>query len=240
MATDSRCGAEVKRVATVLVVDDDPKIRSMLKRALEYEGFAVRLSENAESAREALAKEAFDLVLLDVRLPDGDGFQLLRDIREENRALPVIMLTARDEVEARVFGLERGADDYVTKPFHLSELIARMRAQLRRQAVLSQRGVLRYADVVLDLGARRVERAGMPVALSGKAFDLLAYFLEHPEQVLSKEMLLARLWGPEATVDANVVEVYVAQLRQKLEEGGRARLIHTVRGAGYVLKEADR
>lgn len=227
-------------MATVLVVDDDPNIRAMLLRALRYEGYDVTAADGAEAARAAFARGGFDAILLDVRLPDGDGFRLLEAFRRSDPTVPILMLTARDDVESRVRGLDLGADDYVPKPFHLSELLARLRAQLRRRAVLAKGGVLRYADVEVDLGARKASRGGRPIPVTGKAFELLVYFLEHPEQVLAKEAILARLWGPEADTGPNAVEVYVAQLRQKLEEGGRPRLIHTVRGVGYVLREDER
>ncbi|MBE3595031.1 MAG: response regulator transcription factor [Candidatus Carbobacillus altaicus] len=224
-------------MATVLIVDDDRQIRTMLMRALTFEGFQVREAEDGQSADRWLEAGGIDVILLDIGLPDRDGFKLLETWRRLYPGIPVLMVTARDDVEARVKGLDAGADDYIVKPFYLAELVARVRAALRRTHAVQQEGRLVYADLSMDLKARRVMRGGKEIELSGRSFDLLQFFLEHPRQVLSKEQILNHIWGTDAEVDANSVEVYIAHLRQKLETGGDRRLIHTVRGIGYVLED---
>lgn len=220
----------------VLVIDDDPAVTSLLKRGLSYEGFAV---ETAQSGAEGLAiarERPSDLVILDVMMPGLNGFEVLQRLRAADENLPVLMLTARDAPSDQVQGLESGADDYVIKPFTFEVLLARVHALLRRQR-LEHPAVLRLADLTMDTGSHTVYRNQREVPLTSLEFRVLHEFLIHPQQVLSKEVLLDRVWGYD--FDQNVVEVYVKQLRQKLEAGGEPRLIHTIRGTGYVLRQEE-
>ena len=220
----------------VLVIDDDPAVTSLLKRGLYYEGFAV---ETAQSGAEGLAiarERPSDLVILDVMMPGLNGFEVLQRLRAADENLPVLMLTARDAPSDQVQGLESGADDYVIKPFTFEVLLARVHALLRRQR-LEHPAVLRLADLTMDTGSHTVYRNQREVPLTSLEFRVLHEFLIHPQQVLSKEVLLDRVWGYD--FDQNVVEVYIKQLRQKLEAGGEPRLIHTIRGTGYVLRQEE-
>ncbi len=217
----------------ILVIDDDPKIVSVLRRALAYAGYPVR---TALTAAEGLARALEDppsLVILDVMLPDLSGFEVCRRLREGSD-VAILMLTARDEVEDRVHGLDQGADDYLVKPFALQELLARVRVLLRRAR--PEPKVLRYADLSLDTGTREAMRSDRPILLSAKEYELLSLFLRHPRQVLTRDTIMEQVWGYDFSGESNVLEVYVGYLRAKLESGGEPRLIHTVRGAGYVLR----
>lgn len=221
----------------ILVIDDDSAITSLLKRGLSYEGFAV---DTARSGGEGLAlarERPSDLVILDVMMPGLDGLEVLRRLRAADEHLPVLMLTAKDAPTDQVQGLESGADDYVVKPFTFDVLLARIHALLRRRQA-DHPVVLRFVDLMLDTGKHLVYRGQREVPLTSLEFRVLQEFLLHPQQVLSKEVLLERVWG--YNFDANVVEVYVKQLRQKLEAEGEPRLIHTVRGVGYVLRQEER
>ena len=220
----------------ILVIDDDAAVTSLLKRGLSYEGFAV---ETAPSGAEGLAiarERPSDLVILDVMMPGLNGFEVLQRLRAADEHLPVLMLTARDAPADQVQGLESGADDYVVKPFTFEVLLARVHALLRRQR-LEHPQVLRFADLTMDTGSYKVYRGRREVSLTSLEFRVLQEFLIHPQQVLSKDVLLDRVWGYD--FDVNVVEVYVKQLRQKLEAGGEPRLIHTIRGTGYVLRQEE-
>ena len=220
----------------ILVVDDDPAVTSVLRRGLSYEGFAV---ETAGSGAEALAaaRERYpDLVILDVMMPEMDGFAVLERLRAADAHLPVLLLTAKDTTADEVAGLHRGADDYVVKPFEFDVLVAHVRALLRRQEA-ERPPVLRFGDLSLDTGTRRGMRGEREIELTNLEYDLLHQFMQHPLRVMPKELLLARVWGYDFGGNSNVLEVYVAQLRQKLEGAGEPRLIHTLRGAGYVLRE---
>ena len=217
---------------TVLIVDDEPGIVDFVELGLRHEGITVVSAANAAGGLEAVRRVVPQLVILDVGLPDGDGFELLSRIRSETK-VPVIMLTARGDLDDRVRGLDLGADDYVAKPFHFAELLARVRVHLRRQGLdPAADPTLRFADLELDPRTREVRRAGEPVVLTAREFELLELFLRHPRQVLSKETILDRLWG--YAFDDNLVEVYVGYLRRKL---GEPVLIQTLRGAGYALRE---
>ncbi|MBI4491641.1 MAG: response regulator transcription factor [Chloroflexi bacterium] len=221
----------------ILVIDDDPAVTSVLKRGLAYEGFAV---DTAASGPEglALARDRYpDLVILDVMMPGPDGLEVLQRLRAADGQLPVLLLTARDAPADQVQGLEQGADDYVVKPFTFEVLLARVRALLRRREA-ERPAVLRFADLSLDTGARRARRGAREIDLTTTEYDLLRQFLEHPQRVLPKEFLMDRVWGYDFGGNSNVLEVYVRQLRQKLEAEGEPRLIHTLRGSGYVLREA--
>jgi DNA-binding response OmpR family regulator len=222
-------------VQRILVIDDDAAVTSLLKRGLSYEGFAV---ETAKSGIEGLAiarERPADLVILDVMMPGLGGFEVLQRLRVADDNLPVLMLTAKDAPDDQVQGLEAGADDYVIKPFTFEVLLARVRSLLRRRR-LDHPQVLRFADLTLDTGSHIVHRGARELSLTSLEFTLLQEFLLHPRQVLSKDILLERVWNFD--FDGNVVEVYVKQLRQKLEAGGEPRLIQTIRNVGYVLRES--
>ncbi len=228
----------------ILVVDDDPSITSFLKRALAYEGYQVEVADDGRTALSLARDNPPDLVVLDIMLPGLDGVEVLRRLRageSETGTLPILMLTARDEVSDRVRGLDAGADDYLVKPFALEELTARLRALLRRREPDSAR-ILRFADVVVDTSSREVHRGPRAIQLTTKEYELLVYFLRHPRQVLTREQLLDRIWGINFEAETHVLEVYVSYLRRKLEaplaDGTTPiPLIHTVRGVGYVLRE---
>jgi DNA-binding response OmpR family regulator len=216
----------------VVVIDDEPGIVDFIQLGLSHEGLTVVPAIDAASGIETVRRVRPQLVILDVGLPDADGFDVLRRIRAESD-VPVIVLTARGDLDDRVRGLDLGADDYVAKPFHFAELLARVRAHLRRNGVATtQDPALRFGDLELDPRTREVRRAGAAVALTAREFELLELFLRHPRQVLSKEAILDRLWG--YAFDDNLVEVYVGYLRRKL---GQPVLIQTLRGAGYALRD---
>src|ERR671923_505873 len=221
----------------VLVVDDERAVRESLRRALELEGYQVELAEDGQEALDRLeANGEPDAMILDILMPRVNGLEVCRRLRREGRRLPVLMLTAREEVENRVAGLDAGADDYVTKPFALEELLARVRALLRRTPGGSGE-LLRFADLELDPGTREVRRAGEPIELTRTEFSLLELFLLNPRQVLTRSLIFERVWGYDFGFASNSLDVYIGYLRRKTEAGGKPRLIHTVRGVGYALKE---
>jgi len=221
----------------VLVVDDERAVRDSLRRALELEGYDVELAADGEEALERLAQNGEpDAIVLDILMPKMDGLEVCRRLRREGHRLPVLMLTARDEVENRVAGLDAGADDYVTKPFALEELLARLRALLRRTTSGSGE-VLRFADLELDPKTREVRRAGEPFELTRTEFSLLELFLLNPRQVLTRSVIFERVWGYDFGFSSNSLDVYIGYLRRKTEAGDRPRLIQTVRGVGYALRE---
>ena len=219
----------------ILVVDDDRGVAEMLRRNLAYEGFAVDVASDGRAALHQIRDRQPDAIVLDRMLPGLDGLEVLRRLRAAGDATPILMLTARDAIDDRVAGLETGADDYLVKPFAFRELLARIHALLRRRQGDAHE-VLRFADLALDTGARQAERAGQTVELSTTEYELLAYFMRHPNQVLTRDQLMERVWGFDFDGESNVLEVYVGYLRRKLEEGNQPRLIQTVRGAGYVLR----
>jgi two-component system response regulator MprA len=221
--------------ARVLVVDDDEKITSFLRRALAYEGYQVEVADGGAAALAQALKSPPDLVVLDVMMPGLDGLEVCRRLRAGGD-VPVLMLTARDAVGDRVQGLDAGADDYLAKPFALEELLARLRALLRRREAGAP-AVLRFADLSLDTASREANRAGRGFELTTKEFELLALFMRHPRRVLTRSAIMEQIWGYDFDGESNVIEVYVGHLRQKLEAEGEPRLIHTVRHAGYVLRE---
>ena len=208
----------------------------MLERGLRYEGFTVDLAPDGETAVDALRRSSPDLVILDILLPGIDGLEVCRRVRALGDDVPILMLTARDEVVDRVVGLETGADDYLVKPFAFEELAARARALLRRR-LPAEGAVLQFGDLRLDPSTREVFRGERVVELTRREFELLETFLRHPRQVLTREQLLARVWGYDFDTDTNAVDVYVGYLRRKLEAAGEPRLLHTVRGVGYALRE---
>jgi two-component system response regulator MprA len=222
----------------LLVVEDDPQVRAMLTRALRYEGFEVAAACDGAEAMASLRSSRPDLLLLDLLLPDADGVDLCGRLRADGDPLPILMLTARDTVSDRVAGFEAGADDYLVKPFSTAELVARVRALLRRARDRPPPSARRVGDLQLDASTHEVRRGGRPVRLTRREFDLLALFLDHPGTVLARERLLTEAWGYHSPVETNAIDVYVGYLRRKLEEGGEPRVIHTVRGVGYVLREA--
>jgi two-component system response regulator MprA len=223
----------------ILVVDDDVRLAASLRRALAYEGYAVEVSADGPAALAAARARPPDLVVLDGMLPGLDGIEVCRRLRAggDGAGLPILMLTARDTLADRVAGLDAGADDYLVKPFAYEELLARVRALLRRREPAG-RGLLRCADLVMDVGAHEVRRGDRPVELTALQFDVLEHFMRHPRQVLARERLLAAVWGTESDAISNVVDVTMAGLRARIETDGEPRLLHTVRGVGYVLRES--
>jgi two-component system response regulator MprA len=222
----------------ILVVDDERAVRESLQRALELEGYEIEL---AADGREALTRlengdPQPDAVILDVLMPVIDGLEVCRRLRREGNRVPVLMLTARDEIENRVAGLDAGADDYVAKPFALEELVARIRALLRR-TTRSSDDVLRFADLELDPGTREVRRNGDPIELTRTEFALLELFMTNPRQVLTRSIIFERVWGYDFGFASNSLDVYIGYLRRKTEAGDKPRLIQTVRGVGYALRE---
>ncbi|HLZ72706.1 MAG TPA: response regulator transcription factor [Dehalococcoidia bacterium] len=219
----------------VLVVDDDERVRNVMRRALRLEGHRVSEAADGEAALRNLREADPDLVILDLRLPGIDGIEVCKRLRSVSE-VPVLMLTARDTVPDRVQGLDSGADDYVVKPFDLDELLARVRA-FGRRARAEQPAALRFAGLTLDPGTREAWRGERKLALTPREFDLLELFLRHPRQALTRELISDRVWGYECDFESNVIDVCIKYLREKLEAGAELRLIQTVRGIGYALRE---
>ena len=220
---------------SILVIDDDAKIVSLLRRALSYEGYTVRTAVTAGAGLSSARDEPPNLVVLDLMLPDLDGYEVCRRLRSVSD-MPILMLTARDEIDDRVRGLDEGADDYLVKPFALQELLARVRVALRRSHAQADPVVLRFEDLALDTATREATRSGRTIQFSTKEYQLLSLFLRHPRQVLTRDVIMDQVWGYDYSGESNVLEVYVGYLRQKLEANGEPRLINTMRGSGYVLK----
>jgi len=220
----------------ILVIDDDPAVTSVLKRGLAYEGFAVDTASSGTDGLTIARDRSPDIVVLDIMMPGLGGLEVLQRLRAADAQLPVLLLTAKDAPTDQVHGLEQGADDYVVKPFTFEVLLARIRALLRRRDA-ERPATLRFADLSLDTGTRRARRGDREIDLTTTEYDLLHQFMEHPQRVLPKEFLMDRVWGYDFGGNTNVLEVYVKQLRQKLEAENEPRLIHTLRGAGYVLRE---
>jgi two-component system, OmpR family, response regulator MprA len=222
----------------ILVVDDERAVRDSLRRALELEGYEIELAENGREALDRLASGLEpDALVLDVLMPGVDGLEVCRTLRRNGSRLPVLMLTARTQVEDRVEGLDAGADDYLTKPFALEELLARVRALLRRSTDGTGEK-LRFADLELDPGTREVRRGGDTIELTRTEFSLLELFLMNPRQVLTRSVIFERVWGYDFGFASNSLDVYIGYLRRKTEAGGKPRLIQTIRGVGYALREA--
>src|SRR2546429_3117288 len=222
--------------AHFLIVDGDPSITDLLRRVLGYEGYSVASAASGGEALNRSLERPPDLVVLDIMLPGLDGLEVAQRLRAAGDNVPILMLTARDTIADRVKGLETGADDYLVKPFAPEELVARVKALLRRSQE-EQHEVLRYADVELDTGTRIAHRGAREIELSPTEYELLLLFMKRPRQVLTREIILDRVWGMDFEGSSNVMEVYVGYLRTKLESKGEPRLIHTVRGVGYVFKE---
>ncbi|GAA3846857.1 response regulator transcription factor [Saccharothrix violaceirubra] len=226
----------------ILVVDDDRAVRESLRRSLQFNGYQVDLAGDGLQALESVVDQRPDAMVLDVMMPRLDGLEVCRRLRSTGDDLPILVLTARDAVSDRVSGLDAGADDYLPKPFALEELLARLRALLRRAGPDDQdderkRSVLRFADLELDPGTRDVRRGERPISLTRTEFALLELFLGHPKQVLTRSRILEDVWGYDFPTSGNALEVYVGYLRRKTEAEGEPRLLHTVRGVGYVLRE---
>ena len=223
----------------ILVVDDERAVRESLRRALELEGYEIELAADGQEALQLLETNGDaqpDAVILDVLMPGVDGLEVCRRLRRSGNRVPVLMLTARDEIENRVAGLDAGADDYVTKPFALEELVARVRALLRRVSPGDDE-LLRFGDLELDPGTREVRRGGDPIELTRTEFALLELFMTNPRQVLTRSIIFERVWGYDFGFASNSLDVYIGYLRRKTEAGGKPRLIQTVRGVGYALRE---
>jgi two-component system response regulator MprA len=222
----------------ILVVDDEPAVRNSLKRALALERYTVVLAEDGQDALDRLKHEVVDAIVLDVAMPRVDGLQVARRLREAGDRTPILMLTARDAVDDRVDGLDAGADDYVVKPFVLRELYARLRALLRRIDTPTEE--LAFADLRMDPMTRDVYRGDRRIELSRTEHTLLELFLRHPRQVLTREVIMEEVWGYDFGASSSVLGVYVGYLRRKAEQDGERRLLHTVRGVGYILREDGR
>ena len=220
----------------ILVIEDDPAIRDLLRRGLAYENYKVTVANDGLSGLSSARDNPPDLVILDWMMPGLDGLEVCKRLRAASN-LPILMLTAKDAVGDRVLGLETGADDYLTKPFAFPELLARVHALLRRAAPSTKPEILRYSDLTLDTGTRLAKRGTRQFELTAKEYDLIEYFMRNPRQVLSREQILDRVWGYDFGGESNVLEVYIRYLRQKTEANNEARLIHTVRSVGYVLRE---
>lgn len=219
----------------ILIIEDDEAIVRLLKRSLNYEGYQVDTAFDGQSGLQLTRETHPDLIILDWMLPGMDGLEVCRRLRTGGN-VPIMMLTAKDTISDRVQGLDAGADDYIVKPFELDELLARVRALLRRtQPERAQ--VLTFGDLTLDTGTRQAFRLGRTISLTAKEYELLELFLRHPRQVLTREMIFDRVWGYDFGGESNVLDVYIRYLRQKLEVGEETRLLHTVRGVGYVLRE---
>jgi two-component system response regulator MprA len=240
-------GTPIRKEIRILVVEDEPSISGFVRRGLQFEGFAVDVVPDGSTALRVLRDNPPDLLVLDVMVPGVDGIEIARRVRAAEAAeggpgLPILMLTARDAISDRVSGLRAGADDYLVKPFDFEELLARIEALLRRAPIATEqtpgRQTLRYADLIADLSGRTVHRGQRSIHLTAREFDLLALLLRHPEQVLARATIMTVIWGEDFFGDSNVLEVFIGNLRRALEAGGERRLIQTVRGVGYVLRES--
>lgn len=220
----------------ILVIEDEERIAQFLERGLIFEGYRVDVAHDGQDGLSIARENPPDLVILDLMLPGIDGLEVCRRLRLASD-VPVLMLTARDTVEDRVTGLDAGADDYLVKPFSFDELLARIRALFRRASPASKPELMSFADLTLDTGTRRAARGERIIDLTAKEYELLELFMRHPRQVLSRDLIFDRVWGYDFGGESNIIEVYVRYLRQKTEEAGEERLIHTVRGVGYVLRE---
>jgi two-component system, OmpR family, response regulator MprA len=227
---------EVNPMARILVVDDDPEIVRLLRRGLIYEGYTIDTAADGNQALSAARDNPPDLVILDVMMPGMNGIEVCRRLRQAS-SVPILLLTAKGAVTDKVAGLDSGADDYLVKPFDFNELVARVRALLRRRTEPGG-DVLRFSNLTMDMAAHEVHWGEQPIELSSKEFDLLELFMRHPRQVLTRETLYDRIWGYDFGGESNILDVYIRYLRAKLEPFSAARLIQTVRGVGYVLKDS--
>ncbi len=220
----------------ILVIEDDTQIADLLRRGLIYEGYIVEVAADGESGLNAARDRPPDIVLLDLMLPGIDGLTVCRRLRAASD-VPILILTAKEAVPDRVAGLDAGADDYLVKPFNFDELLARIRALLRRRQRAATNDELHFADLVVNLGSREVRRGNRRIELTAREFELLVLFMQNPRQVLTRDVIYDRIWGYDFGGESNIIEVYIRYLRSKLEEGGEPRLIQTVRGVGYALRE---
>jgi len=235
-ATPWEKGSEEVSSMRILVVEDEKKVAGFVKKGLEEEGYAVDVAHEGEEGLGMALDRLHDLIILDISLPKMDGIEVLRELRKRKVATPVLLLTVRATIEDKVLGLDAGADDYLTKPFAFQELVARVRALLRRRSEALP-SVLQYADLTLDPARRSVFRAGKRIDLTAREFALLDYFMRNPERILTRTMILDHVWDYDFDPMTNVIDVYVNYLRKKIDAGREPKLIHTVRGAGYVLKK---
>jgi two-component system response regulator MprA len=229
--------ADDNSTSQVLVAEDDQGLRESLERVLRFEGYEVALAKDGAEALEAVTKEQPDLLVLDVMMPHVDGLSACRMLRQRGAAFPILMLTARHTVSDRVDGLDAGADDYLVKPFAIDELLARVRALLRRPAPIMSDGPIQVDDLVLNPATREVTRGGEPVELTKLEFDLLELLMRNAGIVIGRDVIYERIWGYDFGTGSKSLDVYVGYLRRKTEDGGKPRLIHTVRGVGYTLRE---
>ena len=221
----------------ILLVEDEPQISNFISRGLQREGYTVNVATDGETGLEKAFADLPDLIILDVMLPGMDGLTVCRQIREAELQTPVLMLTAKDAVPDRVAGLEAGADDYLVKPFAFEELLARVRALGRRRAPIESDAPLNFSDLMLDPTTRMAQRSSRNIELTAKEYDLLELFMRHPNQVLTRDQIYDRIWGYDFGGESNIIEVYIRYLRSKLEADKEPRLLHTVRGVGYALRE---
>ena len=219
----------------LLVVEDEKKVASFIKQGLEEEGYAVDVAWDGEKGLEMALDRVHDLLILDISLPKMDGLQVLKKLRQQRVNIPVLLLTVRATIEDKILGLDAGADDYLTKPFAFQELVARVRALLRRRAE-AEPALLQVADLILDPARRVVSRGGEKIELTAKEFALLEYFMRNPGRVLTRTLMIEHVWNYDFDTMTNIIDVYVAYLRKKVDSGREPKLIHTVRGVGYVLK----
>jgi len=224
----------------ICVVEDEQKVAAFIRKGLEEHGYGVTTAGDGESARELFKQRQFDLLILDVMLPDTNGVELCRQVRETDSDVPILMLTALNQVHDKVSGLKAGADDYLVKPFHFSELLARIEAQLRRKKNTEESHQLAFDDLKLDSWSKTAERAGKQIALTAKEYTLLELFMRNPNKILSREYIAEQVWEIGFDTGTNFIDVYVNYLRKKIEKGFKSKLIHTVIGMGYILKQANR
>ncbi len=222
----------------LLIIEDEARIAQFVERALIYEGYRVSVARDGLTGLQIARDNPPDLVILDWMLPGLDGLEVCKRLRAAS-PVPILMLTAKDDVKDRVVGLDAGADDYLVKPFSVDELLARVRALFRRSTPTSKPEILRFADLTLDTGTHRAYRGDRAIDLTAKEYELLELFLRNPRQVLTRDVIFDRVWGYDFGGESNIIEVYVRYLRQKTEQGDEARLVHTVRGVGYVLREEE-
>jgi DNA-binding response OmpR family regulator len=231
------------RLSRILLVEDEERIARVLQLELEHEGYEVGTAFNGRDGLQiALSSPSWNLILLDIMLPELSGLEVLRRIRQVDALIPIILLTARDAVPDRVSGLDQGANDYITKPFAIEELLARIRSLLRQQTVqmkLEDEHILRVDDLFIDLKSREVRREGNAIDLTPTEFELLRYLIQRQEEVMSREQIISEVWGYDFIGDTNVVDVYIRYLRQKVDKGFSCKIIHTIRGVGYMVKAGD-
>jgi len=225
---------------SICLIEDEIKVASFIRKGLEEQGYRVSVSENGSDGKIALAKEKFDLVIMDVMLPDINGIALCKSIRDRDTETPILMLTALNQVHDKVSGLKAGADDYLVKPFHFSELLARIEALMRRNKIIEEDHLLTFDDLKLDLWTKTAERDNKKIALTAKEYTLLELFMRNPNKILSREYIAEQVWEIGFDTGTNFIDVYVNYLRKKIEKDFKGKLIHTVIGMGYILKQDNK